>query len=80
MPRIIKRAAHGPAKHTTASGEVFSICRCGLSRNEHGLCDTSHKKTLDEDESKLYCYDENQNREEVADKEECEGCCGSCCH
>ena len=73
MPRLVKKSAHAPKQ----VGDK-SICMCGLSKNQP-FCDKSHLITTDEDEKKLYVYDEKGNREEV--EEDCGGgCCGgSCC-
>ena len=72
MPRLVKKTAHGPQQ----VGDKF-ICMCGLSKDQP-FCDKSHLKTLDEDEKKVYVYDEKYNREEV--ETNCEGgCCGGGC-
>ncbi len=80
MPRLVQKTAHGPQQ----VGDKF-ICMCGLSQNQP-FCDQSHKKTLDEDEEKLYVY-QNGTREEVITSDDSEGgccggggCCGNCEH
>ena len=75
MPRLVKKEAHGPKE----VGDKL-ICMCGLSKNQP-FCDKSHLKTLDEDEAKLYWYDEDGKREEITtDSDECcGGCDGGCC-
>lgn len=73
MPRLVKKTAHGPVM----VGEK-AICMCGLSKNQP-FCDSSHLNTKDEDEKKLYWYDENGKQEEVITEEECDDeCCGNC--
>lgn len=75
MPRLVKKTAHGPRE----VGDKM-ICMCGLSKDQP-FCDSSHLKTLDEDENKHYWYDEDQNREEIGmecDSECCGHCDGSC--
>lgn len=55
-----------------------AICMCGLSKNQP-FCNGSHLKTVDEDEKKLYWYNEDQTREEITtDNEECCGGCEEC--
>lgn len=44
--------------------ETKWICMCGLSANQP-FCDSSHKKTLDEQASKVYIYDKDGTRTEV---------------
>lgn len=78
MPRLVKHTAHGPAR-IKPKGEQISICRCGLSDDPNGLCVGNHKKTLTEEENKLYCYDRELNREEVGDLRQDGGCCGGNC-
>lgn len=85
MPRLVKKSAHGPF----AVGDKF-ICMCGLSKNQP-FCDKSHLQTLNEDDTKLYYY-ENGKQEIVEEDEECdceecqsgdksdkECCGGGCC-
>ena len=43
---------------------------CGLGNNQP-FCDESHKKTLDEDDNKIYAYENKGNRIEVKNWEEC---------
>ncbi|MDX1919115.1 MAG: hypothetical protein SFU25_00090 [Candidatus Caenarcaniphilales bacterium] len=57
MPRNVTLKAKGPLK----VGDKW-ICRCGLSKgwkeeDPQPFCDGSHKKCLDEDETKHYSYD-----------------------
>ncbi|MFA4937368.1 MAG: CDGSH iron-sulfur domain-containing protein [Patescibacteria group bacterium] len=64
MARLVKKTAQGPLELKPQDKSVW-ICMCGLSRNQP-FCDDSHQKTLDEDPSKTYSYDESDNKQEVA--------------
>ena len=63
MARIVIRDWKGPLE-VPGPGGVLRICRCGLSK-DFPFCDSSHAKTLGEEEGKLYRYDENGRRTEV---------------
>lgn len=64
MPRLVQHNAKGPVEIKSKDGQSFWICQCGLSRNQPD-CDGSHSATIDEDENKLYEYDEGQGRTEL---------------
>jgi len=64
MARKVLKTAKGPRELKPQSKSVF-ICMCGLSKNQP-FCDGSHRKTQDEEEGKVYEYDENGNRKEIA--------------
>ncbi len=61
MARLVKLTEKGPYKIEAGEG-VYYICQCGLSK-KFPFCDGSHKKTKDEEEGKLYIYDENSRVE-----------------
>jgi len=86
MARIVIKTAKKPYE-LKPQKESKWICMCGLSKNQP-FCDKSHKKTADEDDDKIYKYDEKGDREKLGcdcdcdcgntDDKECdcgEGCC-----
>lgn len=87
MARCIIHIGKGPSEIKPQNKSTF-ICICGLSKNQPS-CDSSHKKTLDEKDDKIYKYDKKGKRtiadccSDNANKENCcgGGCCGSddCC-
>ncbi len=78
MPRLVKKTAHSP--HTIQPTDTpVAICMCGLSKNQP-FCDSSHLKTRDEDEQKIYWYNDDGSRKEVCDCGSDQKCdCGSAC-
>ena len=65
MARLVKRTRIEPTQYAFGDKEVW-LCKCGLSKRQP-LCDGSHKLTRGEEPGKLYWYDEEGNRHEVAD-------------
>jgi CDGSH-type Zn-finger protein len=65
MARLVKRTRIEPTQYAFGDKEVW-LCKCGLSKRQP-LCDGSHKFTRGEEPGKLYWYDEEGNRHEVAD-------------
>ena len=66
MARIVKRTQTGPKEIEGPGGEPIYICQCGLSQNQP-FCDGHHKLTLTEQPGKLYEYDKDGKRKEIAD-------------
>lgn len=64
MPRLVRHDRTGPYKIEIEGKPPIWICGCGLSKNKP-YCDSSHKKTKDEEPGALYLYDEAQNRVRV---------------
>lgn len=63
MARKVVKTAKGPHKLLPQKKPVL-ICMCGLSKNQP-FCDKSHIKTQDEEEGKIYEYNEKGERKEI---------------
>ena len=63
--RLVKFTGKKPAEVKTKSGESVWVCRCGLTKDERGLCDGSHAVTQDEEDGKVYVYDRQGRRVEI---------------
>lgn len=66
MARIVKRTQTAPMKIDIPGGQPVWICQCGLSKNQP-CCDGAHKTARTEEAGKLYQYDNDGNRKEIAD-------------
>jgi CDGSH-type Zn-finger protein len=65
MSRLVKRTPTGPTPFMIDGQEKW-LCKCGLSKDQP-YCDSSHKLTKGEEPGKLYWYDDENRRHEVAD-------------
>ena len=76
MPRLVIHTAVGPTEVKTKQGDSVWICRCGLTNNEDGTCSGNHKKlkVAEEDPKKIYEYDDDGKRHQLAEE-----CCGDDC-
>jgi CDGSH-type Zn-finger protein len=63
MARLVKKEYKGPLEIRVGTKSIW-ICMCGLSNNQP-FCDDSHKKTADEEDNKIYAYENEGNRTEV---------------
>ena len=57
MSRLVKFSEKKPLKIEGKDKNYF-ICQCGLSK-KFPFCDGHHKKTVDEEEGKIYIYNED---------------------
>lgn len=63
MSRKIIKTAKEPVEIKPSSESVW-VCMCGLSKNQP-FCDGSHKKTTDEEDGKVYEYDNEGHKKEI---------------
>ncbi|HEY7570162.1 MAG TPA: CDGSH iron-sulfur domain-containing protein [Nitrososphaeraceae archaeon] len=60
---MVKKEFNGPLDIKIGTKSI-RICMCGLSANQP-YCDNSHKKTVDEEDNKIYAYEKEGERIEV---------------
>ena len=63
MARLVRKEDRGPMEVKVGSESKW-ICMCGLSNNQP-FCDGSHKKTLGEEDGKVYRYNTDGTRTEI---------------
>lgn len=59
LVRLVKKEFKGPLEIKLGTKSIW-ICMCGLSFSQP-YCDNSHKKTVDEEDNKVYAYEKEGN-------------------
>jgi CDGSH-type Zn-finger protein len=63
LARLVKKDYKGPTEIKIGTKSIW-ICMCGLSTNQP-YCNNSHKKTVDEEDNKIYAYEKEGDKIEV---------------
>jgi len=63
MVRYVIKEGKGPMEVKVGNDSKW-ICMCGLSQNQP-FCDGAHKKTLNEEDGKVYKYNTDGTRTEI---------------
>jgi CDGSH-type Zn-finger protein len=63
LARLVKKDYKGPMEIKIGTKSIW-LSMCGLSTNQP-YCNNSHKKTVDEEDNKIYAYEKKGDKIEV---------------